>query len=885
MTENNLAMNKAEMKLVLKTKKPVRFAYGTSKDGFALKMATTRMARALLVEMAELDLKGTAFGTAERDAEDATKLNMSVNKLIAGSAKRLTKALKGTGIKRVALTDSEGGAESHEDDEPDEAEDAAGSSILGASGDPAVSRPLPPIPAARPNATAPTPTPSQTVPPAVTPTATATPPPATTQPATTQPATTQPAAPAATDLPGRMRAVLNRMKADGNTDPTLLRAIKSAQAYIGANDTAAATKLIAAAEAKAGLGSAPAAQPNAPVKSPDQVSYEQARMRAKGDLDTARANKLPTTAQDRTSLATTVASMDGKAATGDFKGALALVAPARKLAVRVMGAAMQNREQQDTYTRMQGPLQKVQQTYFTKAAGDMLRKEKLSPGKEFKAFTAAMTAFESARDSVTLDAMEGAAKVYLAHYDNDLSERQQGHKESLRKKQVCETSLKQAGHMRLALTMQDLGPPPWDERKSLKASSVRAQFSFESLGVPAAPLPNGEGGVSAAFWVKGYESGATKPDGSPDTDAEGKDFLFKPAAGEQDVTPFKAGDSTPREAVTKALTDKIALMTGLDLGVPQTSVVSLPPDSINLEAYNKAKREAVEDGSAPEGLLDQRPQTGSLQQFRSSNGSIKDQLPGFAATVPQSECEKASVLDILSLNTDRHGGNFMVGRRPTPGGGTEPTLIPIDHGLTLPGREQMRERGSDRMNEASTNALLAMPGSYQPFSPEMQDRIAMLDPAAIEAAVMASVAAVDQAYPDLGAASRIGNDSAALAKRSALFLKRACGRLSPAMIQMALASRQDEIFDSDDQAFPGAADAVIADYDREKAAIEAFVLSGTELDAFRLQLKGLGFPDLSTTGAARAQFKRWFAKNATFLMAAVRNGTAYAGQPPSQKYS
>jgi hypothetical protein len=110
-----------------------------------------------------------------------------------------------------------------------------------------------------------------------------------------------------------------------------------------------------------------------------------------------------------------------------------------------------------------------------------------------------------------------------------------------------------------------------------------------------------------------------------------------------------------------------------------------------------------------------------------------------------------------------------------------------------------------------------------------------------------------------------------------MFLRLACGRLSPALVQIALANRHDELFDAPEEDFPARAEAVIAQYEAQAEAItETYLTHGPT--TVQLRLKKLGWHEWGDFVWAGAKFKPWFADNATVLLAAYKDGTAWAGQ-------
>jgi hypothetical protein len=75
---------------------------------------------------------------------------------------------------------------------------------------------------------------------------------------------------------------------------------------------------------------------------------------------------------------------------------------------------------------------------------------------------------------------------------------------------------------------------------------------------------------------------------------------------------------------------------------------------------------------------------GSFQQFVQNDGDTQDLGSAFVAKFPVDEVHKIAVLDVRIFNTDRHGGNILYRETTGPQGQRSYTLIPIDHGYTLP---------------------------------------------------------------------------------------------------------------------------------------------------------------------------------------------------------
>src|SRR5262249_2863287 len=92
-------------------------------------------------------------------------------------------------------------------------------------------------------------------------------------------------------------------------------------------------------------------------------------------------------------------------------------------------------------------------------------------------------------------------------------------------------------------------------------------------------------------------------------------------------------------------------------------------------------------------------------------------------------------------------------------------------------------------------ALTMLPGSEQPFTPDMLAKIAALNPDEIVQSVRDSQGVLQRQFPDATRDANIGEENYALLKRSCQFLKAAAARgLTPAEIYDALARDHEAIF-------------------------------------------------------------------------------------------
>ena len=315
-------------------------------------------------------------------------------------------------------------------------------------------------------------------------------------------------------------------------------------------------------------------------------------------------------------------------------------------------------------------------------------KEKLKPGKEFKAFLIAQTYFEKATPDARAglaDQLRTAAGAYIAHWDTH-SKREKNHAETKRKKAICDQALSDLRKIDMAVDLRRLGDPPWDSEKAMKAASLKATLDFESIPDAQAEVVGGAHAYPA-FWVNSAKSLAGN---NAQQSPAKKSFLFKPMAKSSAMPGFPPGGDTAREALAGRMGDMLAGMTGQDFGVPETHVVSVGRDKLPAAALGRS--------SGIAGLKDPAaPLTGSLQQFAKSSGGARDQPIAELRKVKPEACQKVMVLDMLTLNLDRHGDNVMM--QTLPSGDTG--LVPIDHGLTFPEKD-----GLDELRSAWGAALM-----------------------------------------------------------------------------------------------------------------------------------------------------------------------------------
>jgi hypothetical protein len=431
-----------------------------------------------------------------------------------------------------------------------------------------------------------------------------------------------------------------------------------------------------------------------------------------------------------------------------------------------------------------------------------LKDAKLEPGKEFKAYIKALEAYEKLKAphveqpqyAKLRDELHKAAQDYIAHF-NTHSDKQKQQTHTKFKHQVCQKTLSDlAAEPRLHKINK---PPPWDSETALYAAWMKATTDFESVPGQGLEQLKDDKGVNAAFWInkKGTNGAADKS------------FIFKPQTTKQDRTSIPVGGEPAREAMTGRAAEVLNGMTGIDFKVPETHIVSVPrerfPDGVLANTGNLADA----DGSGP--LI------GSLQQYASTDGQMRNQAPGKLRAVSAQRCQELAILDIVAGNVDRHDGNFMMTR--------DHDLVPIDNGLSFP-------EGPGDLDKMSSNhnAMLKLPGAHEPFSADMIKKIDKIDPDALRTALKAERGTIEGVYSS--AKGMIGDTALDQSRRRATFLKLACRSLSPAATQVAMGRNAKALFPTDpdpalsDEDFERKARRIIADTVAEQPVLKEFFL-------------------------------------------------------------
>jgi len=470
-----------------------------------------------------------------------------------------------------------------------------------------------------------------------------------------------------------------------------------------------------------------------------------------------------------------------------------------------------------------------------------LARADLSPGKEFKEFQRQLAYFEKASAEARPGLKEELRKAAVAYIQNfnSHSDRQKQQSQNIRKKEACEEVLSELRKLDLSDQVKALGDPPWTSEKSMKAASLQASLDFESLPKDERKV-EGVGGTHAvaAFWVNGKGT-----DGKTE-----KNFLFKPAMKVSSLLGFPHEGEPPREVAAGRMADLLAGGTGLDFSMPETNLVQLDRSRFPEGALT----EDVVDHNDPE-----MPLVGSLQTFAKNTGGLRDQTLAKREQMPVESTQKVMLLDMMTLNCDRHADNMLLGQDKN---GNE-ALLPIDHGLSFP-------EATDDAKESIANKLggpfcatLSLPGAHQPFTQAMKDAIDKLSPDAIKAAMEKELALMKKVFPE--AAKSLKVESLELSRRSAIFLKMAVANnppLTPAAAQVAFAQHSMELLDLtlNEQAFYALAEQYIAAAAPNQGALgKLLLMPKDEMGAVMQTVQDNGW----TEGPTNYPTERWLTNN------------------------
>eukprot|EP00245_Coleochaete_scutata_P011877 TRINITY_DN4499_c1_g1_i1.p1 TRINITY_DN4499_c1_g1~~TRINITY_DN4499_c1_g1_i1.p1 ORF type:complete len:621 (-),score=113.05 TRINITY_DN4499_c1_g1_i1:1088-2950(-) len=165
----------------------------------------------------------------------------------------------------------------------------------------------------------------------------------------------------------------------------------------------------------------------------------------------------------------------------------------------------------------------------------------------------------------------------------------------------------------------------------------------------------------------------------------------------------RVGEGAFREIAAYLLDHPLNTRRDASRAIDEEGFAGVPPTMLAYSSHGAFNHGKVEDY--------RKPKLGSLQKFISSVGNCEDFGPSHFH--PQ-EVHKISVLDIRLANTDRNGENILV---CSPRGGNKwSTLVPIDHGYSIP-----------ETFEDCTFEWLCWPQAHLPYNAETTAYIERLD--------------------------------------------------------------------------------------------------------------------------------------------------------------
>ena len=175
-----------------------------------------------------------------------------------------------------------------------------------------------------------------------------------------------------------------------------------------------------------------------------------------------------------------------------------------------------------------------------------------------------------------------------------------------------------------------------------------------------------------------------------------------------------------------------------------------------------------------------------MQEGRPNKGSLKKLKSLKSLKIEPDEVAGLAIFDTITLNTDRHAGNILIGQKGE--------LIPIDHGCSFVASDNS---GICRLSETMGgphNVLLSLPSAHQPMSKTMLKKINNFDPEEFEKCLKRQRDVIQKTHRETD--GTLSNNSIFMSRCSMEFVKIAAKikpRLSPAAIQSALGGNAKEL--------------------------------------------------------------------------------------------
>ncbi|HSF92173.1 MAG TPA: hypothetical protein VLA51_08195, partial [Paracoccaceae bacterium] len=333
----------------------------------------------------------------------------------------------------------------------------------------------------------------------------------------------------------------------------------------------------------------------------EKADYEAAYARAKptnlAAFNIIKGKPGPNASQAGATFATAFRAMHADASNNRYGDALKQIGAVELLARQVLTAkgrddAVAQKEKQlevlkAQFDAMAPAMMDVKRSYLPDGAADHIGENHKGKEAEFKSFLAALKQLEASKKGVDpkspvpakqamdikalCDSLIAAAQDYLA-----LDPKSGKPDEIARKEEICEEHIKIASQYGMAMVLDAAGKPdaknPWDLETQARAMGALAAFSYEQ-GYQKATGLGGDAGASDSFWIKHKDTDAQ---GAQVTNKRG-DFIFKPMEGEENPAGMNSpkGAGSIKEALASSNANLFAAQTGIDLGVPTTSVVSV----------------------------------------------------------------------------------------------------------------------------------------------------------------------------------------------------------------------------------------------------------------------------------------------------------------------
>jgi len=347
---------------------------------------------------------------------------------------------------------------------------------------------------------------------------------------------------------------------------------------------------------------------------------------------------------------------------------------------------------------------------------------------------------------------------------------------------VIKDALQRARLLEVVGEFQRLGPPPWDEATSQRATELQMTIMFEEAaikrgpsGVPLAlpPLAD-EGQANESYWVTRSESS------DPDKKSEERLYIFKPAELENDdFFGMEKGKAAPREVLAKTMSDQLA-QHGFKVDVCPTALTEVDRAKLG----SKKKDEAPQTGRI----------MGATQALAKNKGPFRKMLESgqdLGEKIDPKNYGEIAVFDMIYFNIDRHSDNLLLGDED-PETGKVP-LIPIDHGLGLLDKE-CAYANAGRLMTQSTLLKDNVPQKDELLHPDVRANLKSVDGVAMARSMAESRDGLAKRHPETEGA--VSDEALQMMERRVAFLQYACDFLTAKELMEACALYLHEIVEA-----------------------------------------------------------------------------------------